>query len=421
MVYNVITNKKWQKVAFIIASMGYVIMAILAFTSFKRLSWYQDVRTFLDQTYYHVFQILGIIVILRAGIQYYEDHDNTILETIPIFVFEHFLLAFIFIFFIIDFNTLMGVGALRRAYTLRALFYILLAGSQYDYEEYLPWLSLASLAMMVACIVCSKQGMITDVLYKRSAVSIGHSLGYVWPLTFHAHFLILVLLYLVIRREHFTIWEMLILLAANTYIGLLTTAKTAMILAYVVVILAYVLHFDPVREKLSALFQWAYAFVIGIPVISMLCSIIYNGNLGVWTFLDRVLNNRLRLQHNAFRQYGFAFLGRNVKWVSFGTNAKSIKESDYNYVDNTFLKTGYDYGLGLLLFFVAGFAYSIHTFIKKENYTGVLCIVVLFLLGILQHQPFEITFNPLIFTFAPLFLVTKSDITSSIERIREAS
>lgn len=421
MVYNIITNKKWQKVVFIIASMGYVVLALLAYTSFKRLSWYQDVRTFLDQTYYHVFQILAIIVILREGIKYYEEHDNTILETIPIFVFEHFLLALIFIFFIIDYHQLVGAQAMRRAYSLRALFYILLAGSQYDYEEYLPWLSVASLGMMVACIVCAKQGMIPDVLYKRSATSVGHSLGYVWPLTFHAHFLILVLLYLILRREHFTIWEMIILLAANTYIGMITTAKTAMILAYLVVILAYALHFDQIREHIGNIVKWGYAFILGIPLLSMLCSVIYNNSFVIWTKLDSILNNRLHLQHNAFKQYGFSFFGRDITWVSFGTSAKNIKESDYNYVDNAFLKTGYDYGLGLLLFFVVGFAYSIRLFMKKENYTGVLCIVVLFLLGILQHQPLEIMFNPLIFTFAPLFLISKTDIVNYIERHKEAS
>jgi hypothetical protein len=315
----------------------------------------------------------------------------------------------------------MGVHAVKRAYTLRMLFYILLAGSQYDYEEYLPWLSVASALMMVACIICAKQGIITDVLYKRTTNVVGHSLGYIWPLTFHAHFLILVLLYLTLRREHYTVWEMLIVLALNTYIGMLTTAKMAMLLVYFVAIAAYILHFEGVREKLSEGVKWGYAVIIGIPALSMLCSVIYNGNIWIWVKLDHFLNNRLHLQHNAFRQHGFAFLGRNIKWISFGMNNKSIKESDYNYVDNAFLKTGYDYGLGLLLFFIIGFAYSVHTFIKKENYTGVLCIIVLFLLGFTQHQPLEITINPLILTFAPLFLVSKSDLLKGIEKLRKAS
>lgn len=419
MLYKIIVNKKWQKVVFIVAGMIYIAYAFIAFTTFKKLDWYQAIKPAMDENYYHVFQILSVFVVLRAFLLYKEEHDDySFFEVLMTFISEHALLAVIFVFMIIDFRVVYGARAISRAYTLRLCFYFLLAASQYHYKEYLPFFTFASAACMVTTIVCQNLGIIENIAYHRTATDVGYSFGYVWPLTFQAHFVILVLLYLTLRREHITIFEIILFIAANTYTSSITTAKTGMILADLALVLAYILHFEKVREHLTYFSRVIYVEMVAIPVASVIVSLLYDSKIVFWRTFNRFLNNRLMLQHKAFGKHDLQFFGQNVVWHAFSMYGTGNKKK-YNFVDNSFIKTAYDQGIGMVLILIGGFMYAVHQFAKEENCAGILSVGILFLLGIMQHQALLITINPLLLVISPMLLVGLSSFKKASDEDEE--
>lgn len=408
MVRSIIMNKKWQKVIFIICSMIYTCYGLIAFTMFKKWPGYENVNLFFNTYAYRPFQFLAIIAILDRFIQFKEKYNYGMIKAIPLFIINHIILIVIFVFCLINYNIMLNQESILRITTLQFIFYYLLAASQYDFSEYLPYLLIASVAFMCVTLVCFRHGLLIDVLYDRGGGVIGHSLGYIWPLTFYAHFLIIVLMYLTLRKEKFSLIELIAIGAGNYYLGKVTTAKTGTILVYLAILLAYALHFEGICRLFDRCLSLVYAWLFVAPIGSLLSSIFYP-NSSLLQKVNGHLNHRLEMQYNALQKYGFQPFGQSIRWKSFGAK-NVVKPGTYNFVDNAFMKVSFDYGYSYVVMLVAGFVYAIHHFYEKENETAIMCIAVLFLFGIFQTQFLLIGINPFLLSISGAMMLGIDDI-----------
>lgn len=421
MLKSIIMNKKWQKAVFIAFSMFYTMYSLLAFTMFKKLPWYKPLRQYGNEHFYHFFAILGVVILIRKFFEYYENvqfHYN-IVESVLVFLYEHVLLVIIGLAFYVDYLMMLQNNAGTKTLDVPFLFFYLLCAADFDFEEYLPFVLLASAAFMALTIGCHLSGILPDIVYDRGGGQIGHSLGYIWPLTMHAHFLFIVLLYLAWRKERFSIIEFIILSAANVYLTFYTTAKTGAIIVELALIGALLLHFEKPRELFKRVIGLAYAWLIASPAISFLTGILYQPASQIWVTINAKLNNRPLMQYNALKKYQLSFFGQKIRWKSFGNNHK-VTEKQYNFVDNSFMKYSYDYGLLLLVLFIPGFIYATYRFFKKNNYTAIWCIAMIFMFGLFQHQALLITMNPFILSFSSLFMISISDLKKRFSHNEES-
>lgn len=108
--------------------------------------------------------------------------------------------------------------------------------------------------------------------------------------------------------------------------------------------------------------------------------------------LNSILSNRLMLNYQGVRRYGFSFLGKPIIW--------SVGETDYNWVDSVYLYSLLSYGVPFMLgFFAITTRLALAAGKKKDTYM-VIALVLIAILGMIDNYCFRIECNPFYLFFA---------------------
>lgn len=401
---NLVLNKKWQKVLFIITAWIYIVFALINTTMLKHMTWYKQNKAVFNHHYYHVFQVICLLSFIRCFVEYIKEHDDqTILENLFLFVFDHAILALVFLLAIVNSQLMFQRGAENGGYYIITMFYLFMAASFYDFEDLLPYLLGVSGLFLIVTVGLYYCKVIPDVLYPRGGGTYGHSLGYIWPLDFYAHFLIIVLMYMIWRSDKMKWFEALIIAFINTYFMFVTTAKAGAMLVYLALVIWGLTKNEGFVNLISKIYNYVNGLLMILPGVSVIAALFYK-NSGLWVKLNGLLNHRLEMQNQAYHKYGLTFFGNHTRWVGFGSGIKG-KGKTYNFVDNAYLKCMYDYGLFTMIFYVGCLLIAGRHFFKKNNLFGALAIILLWLFGLSQHQIFTVAINPLLLV-ASGFLMT---------------
>lgn len=407
------TFKRIHKVFLIIGLILFSVYAVSTNTMIKNLSWYVSYKENVTGGLLIFFQILAAsALIYQFGKEWRETHYALIKE-IPLFLFDHLLLIAVAVFYYWNITKMQNAGAMNNVMILSQMFYLFIAVSIYDFHEYLPWLLGTHIAMMGLTVVLFLLHILPDVTYVRSSSMMGHSCGYIWPLDFGAHLLMIVLLYIIYRHDSFTLWEFIIINIGNFFMMKVTTAKTDTIMIFAASLGAFLLSTEMGHRIIGKVLKLSYLEMICAPLVTLYFAVFYQPGQATWEKLNAVFNHRFQLQHQAISRYGLHVRGTYVKWRGFGSGKKPSL-SKYNFVDNAYLKSMIDFGYGYTILFIAGCLYGVHYFFEEENYSGVLAFAILFLFGFLQHQLAYLTMNPLLFVISGAMLIRMSDVYSFI-------
>lgn len=288
---------------------------------------------------------------------------------------------------------------------------MLVALSDEGFEEFLKPILLTHIAFMILTIVLSKMGIIEQVVIGRNNSDvIRQSLGYMYPLELHGHFFIIVLMYILFRKEKYTWSECLGINGLNIVLFQFSDARTDVIMVFVVSVLALLLQYIKTDWLINKKMLWLYAIgTIAFVVIPFIMTIAFNPTNEFEATLNRALSNRLYITNYVIEEEGLPIFGKEMEWVGFGRTGTNIEET-YNWVDFSFIKDTIDYGLVFTGIFTCGWIYMFYDQIKKRSKYGILVVMVLLLSCIIEYRSFLPHIYPLILLMAPAIMVENKDI-----------
>lgn len=204
-------------------------------------------------------------------------------------------------------------------------------------------------ALFTIIVISSQIGLLPDRLSGRPDGTIRHSLGFIY-VTYPSYVLLnIVLLLIYIRKGKLKIYEMIGLLAINTYLYIMTDARNGCGLIFIaivgtLVISALDLYVKNVKMKdritrLSAqILCNDYSF---FAIFFFSCTFFYSKypNSSLMKFFDKIMSTRLAVSSEAVSNYGIPLVGgTSINLPTAGT-----------VIDSSYLRIIFDHGLIIFL------------------------------------------------------------------------
>ncbi len=293
------------------------------------------------------------------------------------------------------------------------LFLVIYGLRRAELKKLVKFAAVASAVIFVLCVVLSIAGVIPDWTYLRKDGTVRHSLGFFYPAHASGVYLSIVLMYAYLRFSSFRYFELIIAEGLNIGLFFLTDSRLAFYLITIVLIALIAVR---VIRRLSSVRSFLQrpvcSRVIGIvltclPVLMLamtfLFVFLYRSKNGASVFLDRLLSGRFKYADMALQNYSIKLFGSAVEWIGWGGYGYITSGNvTYNFVDISYLKMLYDYGIVLSAVILAAYTARIYCACKKREYD--LLFAMLWVLVWLFVEPYIISIgkNIFILAFIPL-------------------
>lgn len=287
-----------------------------------------------------------------------------------------------------------------------ALLLMVLVIQYADLKQILKWILVTQSAACLLLIGLSLAGVIENLTYPAFLRGVRYSLGYIFPLELHAHFLMISLLYLYLfPKQHG--WKSLLLISVLNF-GLyqFTIARTSFLLTEAAAVLSFVCGVLPysVKEKITGWKHWKTVVPILTAIVFVsfiVVCLMYNPKVLLWERIDDALSGRLRLGRSALETYPITLFGQRIEWVGTGgPEGVYVWENTYNFVDNAYIKDLMDNGLVFWVLEILAFIWLQLKFLKKNNLMAFLIVWVFFGLGMMEPRLILLPFGFLLLFFS---------------------
>ena len=283
---------------------------------------------------------------------------------------------------------------------------MLVAIAEFGFDEFIKPVLITHIVFMITTITLCKLGFIEQVeIGRNNSDIIRQSLGYMYPLELHGHFLIIVLMYIYIRKEKYMWAECLGINGINYVLFQYSNARTDVIFVFFVSVCALLLTFIKSNWLVKKNCLWVYA------IITIICAIVpfvmvinFDPTSEFQSNLNHALSNRLYISNYVVEEEGIPLFGKEMEWIGFGRTGNNIEET-YNWVDMSCIKDTIDYGVVFSVIFTGGWIYMFYDQIKKKNKYGILVVMVLMLSCIIEYRSFLPYIYPIILLMAPGIMV----------------
>lgn len=271
--------------------------------------------------------------------------------------------------------------------------------------------------LMIFVILSCNAGIIPDLLIKRSAVPIRHSLGFTYPSVCMAYFFFLLLLYLWLYGEGLRGRDLFWIEIINYLLYLLTDSRMSFLMGTGLVLAAYLfcckgaekrcgrwIHKQKrVRKRFYKVSVILYDYYVVFLFLGYVLGCTLDWALGGKTLGDRLLSGRLGLTVSAVKKYGLHLLGSRIAWVGFGgTENTDALLSTYNYVDSSYGRILLNYGILVFLLVMAYVVFTQKYIRTREGVWKSLCMIFIWTYCAVEPRLLELQVNCFLLLGAPL-------------------
>lgn len=237
------------------------------------------------------------------------------------------------------------------------------------------WLipTIIAFSFLVTLAVLEK---IPNWTYERNEFKLRYSLGYSYPTPTASFFMFIVLAYIYLKKTNITFLELLLMSIAATLVYALTDSRTGWILTMLIIVGALI--FKLLKNKIDIskfLNKKSIIFIVClIPLvcilISLLLTYLYAQKVPFAISLNKVLSGRLKLQLQAFNNYSQSLFGQNIKWSGWGGYGYIVSTENfvYNYVDNSWIRMIFDYGIINTILYTFILSFSFYSILKQKDF-----------------------------------------------------
>lgn len=204
---------------------------------------------------------------------------------------------------------------------------------------------------------------------------IRYSMGFSYVGFSGALFIAIEASWLFLCNKEVTLAETLLFLAGWIVIYHYTDTRAASLLGIFMAVSCYAVKFwkRSIKNSFMKIVCILYYPVVTVFVWGMQYYYNMHDKTGIMQKLNEMLSGRLQLNKLAIETYGLKLLGSNITWV---TNMDNRTRNAYNYVDCTYFKVLFDFGLIMGILFLASYVYIMYHMWKNDQLAGcvVLCV-----------------------------------------------
>lgn len=275
-----------------------------------------------------------------------------------------------------------------------------------DMEKEMKVLFSVQAVYFILTLLFYTNGMLVDIVNVRNEIE-RHSLGFIFPLDFHGIFLSLCLSYMYIRKDNYSVLDMVLILFFNIVMYAVTYARMDFMTIIVAAILMLVVKqkwFKNINDLL--LFGISSGLTVLSSIVMFICATAYNENSAILLKLNRILNNRLMIPHKVLMEDGYyPLFGKYMQWIGSGSVGHS--PGNYNWIDCSVLKDTFDYGMVFIVFFLIVILLTYWSLIRTKQKPAFILFFVLMMNSMVEYHTFLRYFYPVF--LIPAVIILKSN------------
>lgn len=261
-------------------------------------------------------------------------------------------------------------------------------------------------------VIGSLLNLIPDWTYETLNGSERHSLGFYYPTITVARYLMIVLMYVYLKKDKINVFEIILFQIINIILYKCTIGRTSFILVTLILFFALLrkIHFIKLILK-TRIFKYltkicCYILPTILLIFILAMTYLYGTNNSIAYKLNDLLSNRIEFSYKAFQEYKVTLFGQNIRWYGWGgvgyDESIDLEGYTYNFVDNSYVRLILDCGIIATIVVITGYTLLLVKNNKEKNYWKIFIIFIILCLA--EIEPCLIDFNSNIFLiwFLPL-------------------
>ncbi len=288
-----------------------------------------------------------------------------------------------------------------------------------------------SLATFLSIITLSLFGVIPNWVFTRGPI-IRNSIGFVFATDCISIYLTIILMFFYLKRSNAKMSEIVLLEVLNLFLYKATDGRLSFIL--ITILLAILIIYKTVKliqanakkrhivsiNNISQRFQQKFLqnhFIqavakticcllpIALFTLYNLLTTAYMSNPHDMSKIDYMLSSRLKYTAQAYEKYQIPLFGKNIAWQGWGgygyTDKINVEQFEYNFVDSSYARLIFDFGIIYTLSILIAYAYSLNYYLKRRDYWALLVIVFIIIWSFIEPYMIDMSRNPLIILLIP--------------------
>lgn len=269
-------------------------------------------------------------------------------------------------------------------------------------------------------VLFSLAGVLENTRFTRGAEVVRYGLGFGWTTFGPEMFTFACLGWLYLRKNKISYYELLGMLVTGVLFYIFTDTRMAFFVLLLIVCAGlFTKLFGRIRFYKLCENSFVKNFLIFLPVIIVavfgILTLYYSFDLPLADKINSIFSDRLRLTERAFNEIGVKVFGSDFKWNGWNQETFGIVGYDYFYVDNSYFKILFDYGLFFFVFIIVVYVLTIRDALKKRDYHLLFAVIVTTIYAAIVPYLIVLESNAIIFALAPI-ICGKSVFAPSTER-----
>ena len=275
-------------------------------------------------------------------------------------------------------------------------------------------------------VILSLLGIIQDWTFPRGTL-VRHSLGFIYATDCIGIFLAIILMYFYMKKSKANLLEIIAFEFINVVLYKFTDGRLSFILITILLSALVLSKIKIIKNILKSKFIinimkiMCYSAPVVLLIIFNSLTYAYSKNYNNIDKVDKLLSGRLEFTAKAYEEYGVPIFGKDIKWHGWGgygyVNLEEMDEFEYNFVDSSYAKIIFDYGIIYMILVIFAYQYMLRKNFNEKNYWAVASLLFVLIWSFIEPYIINLGRNPLILLLIPTleiktinFKNTKEDI-----------
>lgn len=278
------------------------------------------------------------------------------------------------------------------------------AAKEVSFDKVLKATILVGVSFTIVAMLASQVGIIEDLVYRRGDGSdvVRHSFGSVYTTNFASHIFYFLLAHFYLKRGRLSFCNVLVYLGVALFLQVFCNTRLNIVLI-LLILAAAALYPMICRYQKQPLVRWMLtaSVPLGAAAAIGVCAA-YNPKNPLMAALNGMLSRRLQYSRKVLDRYEITLFGQYVEQHGNGGTTETISQRvlEYSYIDISYLRILFMYGIAVLVVLCVGYMIFCHRRLKQNDVLLPLCILFVAVSSMIDQHLIDFSYNPFLYFFA---------------------
>lgn len=259
-------------------------------------------------------------------------------------------------------------------------------------------------AAVVLTLALAAMKILPNIVYENTDSANHYTYGFCHRNVLGANMAVLCLAWFYLRYKKLQLWDYALWGGLTIATYLLADSRTGLLIMGMSIALVFTCRLYETRLlQMPKMRQILVGFVVGLFLISLVCTVFYKRYNDFWEFVDKIFTKRLRFAHQCLDTYGFSLFGQEMDFVST-LDAQNDAEATRLILDNAYMRGLLHNGIIPCCLFLFAYCKSLDRSWLRKNVALVIGMVVMAIYGMSERFMLDVYYNfPLLVACLTLF------------------